>query len=416
MKSPITIIPGSAPSQSLANNLANNLNKSLPPMLSPAALADVRHFHQSLPHYQPTPLLALPDLADKLGVAGIFVKDESHRFGLGAFKGLGAAYAMATIIGRYLKLADGNLDYHFLSTPAIKKQLKQLVFITATDGNHGKGVAWAAALFGAQAIVLMPKGSKPCRAEAIRAINRTTVTITDLNYDDAVRRAAALADQHGYILIQDTGFDGYQEIPNAITRGYTTMTAEAVDQLTDLGISKPSHVFLQAGVGSMAGGVLGYLAHYYQQNPPLTTIVEPDTVACIFKSADQGNGQPLAIGGNPETIMAGLNCGEPNPLTWPILRDYASFYASCPDWVTELGMQTLAHPRGLDPAIVSGESGAVGLGLLVSLCQDQHLAALKQQLTLNHTSTILLFSTEGNTDPAGYEAIIKRLRKPPTSP
>ncbi|PKM74954.1 MAG: diaminopropionate ammonia-lyase [Firmicutes bacterium HGW-Firmicutes-17] len=400
MKSPIAIIPH--PSQS------QNINPDLTPILSPAAVADVRRFHVSLPMYQPTPLIALPGLARKLGIRHLFIKDESHRFGLNAFKGLGASYAMATIIAGYVNAAEADLNYQFLTSPAVRNQIKDLVFITATDGNHGKGVAWAAALFGCRAIVLMPQGSQPCRAEAIRAINNTPVEITDLNYDAAVRRAAQLAFENGYVLIQDTGFAGYEDIPNAITRGYTTMVGEALDQLSGHGIPKPSHVFLQAGVGSMAGGVLGFLAHYYQENLPITTIVEPDTVACIYKSVQQGHGQPLAVGGNPVTIMAGLNCGEPNPLTWPILRDFASFYTSCPDWVTELGMQTLAHPEADDPAIVSGESGAVGLGLLVSLCEGQNLVALKRQLQLDSDSTVLLFSTEGNTDPETYDAIVKR--------
>ena len=398
MKSPIALITSPADHQ--------NPNRSVTPHLAPAAVAAVRRFHQSLPGYQPTPLVALPELAQKLGVAGIFIKDESHRFGLNAFKGLGASYAMATIIAATVNATAADLNYTFLTSPAVRQQIQSLVFITATDGNHGKGVAWAAALFGCRAIVLMPRGSKPCRAEAIRAINGTRVEITDLNYDDAVRRAAQLAAEHGYILIQDTGLAGYEDIPNAITRGYTTMVGEALEQLGDHGIAKPSHVFLQAGVGSMAGGVLGYLAHYYDHNPPLTTNVEPDTVACIYKSVQQGQGQPVAVGGNLETIMAGLNCGEPNPLTWPILRDFASFYASCPDWVTELGMQTLAHPVATDPAIVSGESGAVGLGLLLALCTDPNLATLKQQLQLDRDATILLFSTEGNTDPDGYAAIV----------
>lgn len=396
MKAPLTIIPGTS------------LGQALSPILSPTAVADVRRFHQSLPLYQPTPLISLPRLAQKLDVRHLFVKDESHRFGLNAFKGLGAVYAMATIISRHIKVDESQLNYQFLTTPAVRNQIMDLVFITATDGNHGKGVAWAASLFGCQAMVLMPRGTHPCRAEAIRAINNTQVDITDLNYDDVVRRAAQLADEKGYMLIQDTGFTGYEEIPNAITRGYTTMAGEALEQLSDRDITKPSHVFLQAGVGSMAGAVLGYLTHYYQQHPPITTIVEPDTVACIYKSVQHGHGHPLAVGGNPETIMAGLNCGEPNPLTWPILRDFASFYSSCPDWVTKLGMQTLAHPLGSDPTIVSGESGAVGLGLLISLCRKKEMHALKHQLQLDSDSTILLFSTEGNTDPEGYDAIVNR--------
>ena len=396
MNSQISIIPGISYSHELT------------PLLSPEVVRGVQDFHQSIPMYKKTPLIELPELARKLGICNIFVKDESHRFGLNAFKSLGATYAMAKIIAAFIKMDEHPLNYALLTSEAVRKKIKDLIFITATDGNHGKSVAWAASIFGCQAIVYMPKGSKDCRADAIRNINETQVKITDLNYDDTVRLAYKTAKKNGYYLIQDTGFDGYEDVPNVITQGYTTMVWEAISQLSDFGVQKPSHVFLQAGVGSMAGSVLGYLAHYYQKNPPITTIVEPATVACIYKSVQVGSGQPEIISGNPETIMAGLNCGEPNPLTWPILRDFASFYASCPDWVTELGMKTLANPIEADHKIISGESGAVGLGLLSSLCQDEKLAALKQELQLDSSSTVLLFNTEGNTDPEAYAAIINK--------
>lgn len=396
MDSHISIIPGKRVSQELT------------PLLAPTSVADVHNFHQSMPMYQKTPLIELPDLARKLGLRTIFVKDESHRFGLNSFKSLGATYAMAKIIAALINADETHLTYDFLTSSAVQQKIKDLVFITATDGNHGKGVAWAASIFGCKAIVYMPKGSKACRADAIREINDTQVEITALNYDDTVRLAGKIAKENNYHLIQDTGFDSYEDVPNAITQGYTTMVWEALSQLLEHSIKKPSHVFLQAGVGSMAGSVLGYLAHYYQKHPPITTIVEPSAVACIYKSVQFGNGQPQTIAGNPETIMAGLNCGEPNPLTWPILRDYASFYASCPDWVTELGMKTLANPIGDDPKFISGESGAVGLGLLMSLCEDKNLAAVKQALQLDSSSTILLFSTEGNTDPEAYTAIVNK--------
>nr|WP_320025335.1 diaminopropionate ammonia-lyase [uncultured Acetobacterium sp.] len=396
MNPPVSVISGMRHSRELTLSLSSE------------TVQHVHDFHQSMPMYKKTPLIELPELARKMGIRNIFVKDESHRFGLNAFKGLGATYAMAKIIATFIGVDENHLDYELLTSADVKNKIKDLVFITATDGNHGKGVAWAASVFGCQAIVYMPKGSQDCRANAIRAINDTQVKITDLNYDDTVRLAYEIAEKNGYYLLQDTGFEGYEAVPNTITQGYTTMAWEAISQLSDFGISKPTHVFLQAGVGSMAGSVLGYLAHYYQKNPPITTIVEPSTVACIYKSVQVGNGQPQIITGNPETIMAGLNCGEPNPLTWPILRDFASFYASCPDWVTELGMKTLANPIKTDRKIISGESGAVGLGLLISLCEDEKLDALKQKLLLNSTSTVLLFSTEGNTDPKNYADIINK--------
>ncbi|MDR3563681.1 MAG: diaminopropionate ammonia-lyase [Negativicutes bacterium] len=396
MAAAISIIPG------------QKHRDELSPLLSPATVAAVETFHRSLPTHRKTPLVALPALAKKLGVRNIFVKDESPRFGLNSFKGLGATYAIAKIIAKMTGVDETSLNYAALTTESIRAKVKNLVFVTATDGNHGKSVAWAASIFGCKVIVYMPMGSKECRAEAIRTINNTTVEITALNYDDTVRLAAEYAKKPDHYLVQDTGFDGYEDIPSAIIQGYTTMASEALAQLADHHIEKPSHLFLQAGVGSMAGSILGYLAHYYHKKPPVTTIVEPATVACIYQSAKAGDGAPHPIGGNPVTIMAGLNCGEPNPFTWPILRDYASFYASCPDWVTECGMKTLAHPIGQDANVVSGESGAVGLGLLVALCSDQQLSAYRQLLGLDETSTILLFSTEGNTDPESYDAIVSR--------
>lgn len=393
MKSSISIIQGEKYSDEVLDSLSMEAVKS------------ITNFHRSMPMYQTTPLVALPDLASHLGVQNIFVKDESHRFGLNSFKALGATYAIAKIISKVIHTDINHPDYTILTSEHTRNKIKHLVFVTATDGNHGKGVAWAASIFGCKAIVYMPKGSKECRAEAIRNINTTQVQITNFNYDDTVRFASEYAKEHGYYLVQDTGFAGYEEIPNLITQGYSTMAAEAVAQLSEYKIEKPSHVFLQAGVGSMAGSVLGYLTHYYKK-PPITTIVEPSTVACIYESVRAGNGTPHAIGGNPETIMAGLNCGEPNPLTWPILRDFASFYASCPDWVTENGMKILAHSVGTDAKVISGESGAVGLGLLVALCKDETMRSYKQLLGLNEHSTILLFNTEGNTDPQAYERII----------
>lgn len=368
-------------------------------------LKSARSFHQSLPQYRETPLVALPQLAQKLGVGGVYVKDESHRFGLNAFKGLGASYAIARLLSERLGL--DKPDYKALMEANGKHYGKDIIFVTATDGNHGKSVAWAASIFGCRARVFMPKGSKESRVQAIRNINNTPVEVTQMNYDDTVRLAADWAKQNGQFLVQDTGTAEYHQIPRDITLGYTTMVAEALKQMRgQYKTEKPTHVFLQAGVGSMAGGVLAYLVQQFRPSPPCMTIVEPDTVACIYESAQGGTGKPVVVGGISETIMAGLNCGEPNPLIWPILRDYASFFASCPDWVTEQGMRILAHPQSGDPAVISGESGAVGVGLLGQLCHSPQLRDAKRRMGLDESSQILLFSTEGDTDPQGYRQIV----------
>jgi diaminopropionate ammonia-lyase len=298
------------------------------------------------------------------------------------------------------------ISFADLQTEPIRRKLGDMVFITATDGNHGRGIAWAAARLGCRAVVYMPKGSALSRAEAIRHAGNADVTITDLNYDEAVDLAATVAADRGWCLVQDTAWAGYEDIPTWITQGYTAMSDEALEQLASDGVERPSHLFLQAGVGSMAGGVLGHYVNRFAGRPPVTTIVEPDTVACIYHSVDVGDGRPHAIGGNPVTIMAGLNCGRPNPLTWPILRDYASYYALCPDAIAASGMRILGRPVGGDARVVSGESGAVGVGLLALLAERPEFAKLRERMGLNPESVVLLFSTEGDTDPVNYQAIV----------
>lgn len=369
---------------------------SVPEFLSKETGEEVRRFHQSLKEYEETPLVSLDSMAKELGVGGIYVKDESKRFGLNAFKALGASFAIHKLLGEEGTGADETVNPAF---PGGKGK----VFVTATDGNHGKGVAWSAWKAGGSAFVFMPKGSRQCRVDAIAAIGETKVTVTDWNYDDTVRYAWNFAKENGYYFVQDTGFEGYDRIPNLIARGYLTMAQEALDQLKEKGVDWPTHVFLQAGVGTMAGAVLGYYANVFDGKPPVTSIIEADESACILASAKEG--ERVAIGGNPQTVMAGLNCGEVNICVWPILRDFASFYISCPDWVTELGMKTYANPAGTDQPVISGESGAVGLGFIMTLCTKPEYAEYREAMGIDENSRILLFSTEGNTDPEHYEQV-----------
>ena len=393
--------------------ISTPMNSSyLPFFLNEEISNKVRSFHSSIKGYEITPLVSLSNLASKLGIKGIYVKDESYRFNLNAFKSLGGLYAIFKIVCKELKLNDETTTIEDLQEEKIKEQLKDMVFITATDGNHGKGVAYAAHKLGCKSVVLMPKGTVDVRAEAIRNIGNSDVTITDLNYDDAVRKAAKLASENNWYLVQDTAWSEYEDIPNFITQGYTTMANEVYDQLQEYGIEKPTHLFLQAGVGSMAGGVLGYFANKYKGNPPLTTIVEPKNVACIYKSALFNDSKPHGVTGDLHTIMAGLNCGEPNTATYPILRDFASYYAACDDYVTARGMRLMASPLGNDKKIISGESGAVGLGLLSLIMEKDDLKEIRQDMNLNSDSIVLIFSTEGNTDPIGYNEIIYDGRNP----
>lgn len=375
-----------------------------PEFLSREATESVRCFHNSIPAYARTPLVLLRGLAGKLGIGAVCVKDESKRFGLNAFKGLGGTYALGRAVCQQLGLDYRTVTLEQLQTPENREKISQMVFITTTDGNHGRGVAWAAGLLGARAYVYMPRGSVEARAQAIRDAGNAEVTITDLSYDDAVRYTAKLAEENGWYLIQDTSWPGYEEVPRWIIQGYTTMVYEALDQMEEQGL-RPTHVFLQAGVGAMAGGVLGALCCTFREKRPVVSIVEPDQVACIFESVRRSDGTEHRATGSEVTIMAGLNCAEPCQLTWPILRDFADFCFACPDWVAARGMRVLAAPSGGDPVIVSGESGAVTAGLL-SLLGKTEFKAFRETLGLDENSVVLLINTEGDTDPVGYQRIV----------
>ena len=209
-----------------------------------------------------------------------------------------------------------------------------------------------------------------------------------------------MAEEKGWILIQDTAWDGYETIPHWIIEGYLTMGEEVCEQLAGM---IPTHVFLQAGVGAMAGGMLGYLSNQYAESEPVFIIVEPSTVACLYESAKAGDGQVRSILGDPVTIMAGLNCGTPCSITWPVIRDRAAFYCACTDAVSERAMRALAHPPEGSNAVVSGECGAVTFGAFLEIAKDEEA---RRALGIDEDSVILLFSTEGNTDPEGYARIV----------
>lgn len=377
-----------------------------PDYLSREATTAVRHFHESLPDYMPTPLVELKSLAGRGGVASICVKDESKRFGLNAFKGLGGTFALCRVVCEELGLDPGTVTLEELRQPANSEKISQMVFVTTTDGNHGKGVSWAAGLLGCKSYVYMPKGSVEARAQAIRDAGGAEVTITDLGYDDAVRYAAKMAEENGWYLVQDTAWPGYEKVPSWIVQGYTTMLYEALDQMKDIGYNRPTHVFLQAGVGAMAGGILGALQCTYGDQLPKVSVVEPKEVACIFESALHADGVEHKATGSEITIMAGLNCGEPCRITWPILRDFADHYFACPDWVAARGMRVLAAPLVGDKAVVSGESGAVTMGLLSLLLEREELMPFREKLGLDEASVILLINTEGDTDPQGYRDVV----------
>ncbi|MEG1799292.1 MAG: diaminopropionate ammonia-lyase [Synergistaceae bacterium] len=387
----------------------NTMPKTEDKELEIMALSNVkaaRKFHASFPQYSVTPLAHLKELAALLGVKEVFVKDESYRFGLNAFKVLGGSFAMGRHIAKVTGRDISELTYEKLTSPELKKELGEVTFFSATDGNHGRGVAWSANRLGQKSVILMPKGSAKMRLENILK-EGAKATIEEHNYDECVRMAAKLAnDTPGGIMVQDTAWPGYEEIPAWIMQGYGTMAMEANEQMEAESLNPPTHVIVQAGVGSLAGAIVGYFANKYPENTPTFIVVESDQADCLYRSALAGDGAPHIVDGDMQTIMAGLACGEPNTSSWEILKDKVSIFVSCPDWVAARGMRILAAPLKGDTPVVSGESGAVPAGLLATVMMDDDMSELRTAAGLNENSKVLMFSTEGDTDKENYKRVV----------
>ena len=343
------------------------------------SIKSVLQFHQSLPNYEKTPLIDLKELAKYCGVKKIWVKDESKRFGLNAFKVLGGSYSIGKCLSEILNEDISKLPFSVLTSKEIKKKLGDLTFITATDGNHGRGVAWMAKHLQQKSVVYMPKGSSQMRLKA---------------------------KENNWIMVQDTAWKGYEKIPLWIMQGYSTIMSEIIEELEKFK-EKPTHVFLQAGVGSFAGAMQALLTEIYGSEKPITIICEPHGANCIYNSFKADDGKPHNVTGDLKTIMAGLACGEPNTISWEILRDYSNFALSCDDSISAKGMRVLSSPLDKDKRIISGESGAVGIGAFITLYENQNnYKDLWQKLNINTESSILCISTEGDTDKDGYRNVV----------
>ncbi|MDL2226447.1 diaminopropionate ammonia-lyase [Deltaproteobacteria bacterium OttesenSCG-928-M10] len=365
----------------------------------------VGDFHKSFREYQVTPLIDLKGLAAEFGLGRVWVKDESYRFGLNAFKVLGGAYAIGKYLADKLGLDISQVSREMLASSEVKAKIGQITFASTTDGNHGRGVAWTAQQLGQKAIIYMPKGSAQIRVDNILATGAECY-VTDMNYDDTVRMTDAKAKENGWVVVQDTAWEGYTEIPTWIMQGYMTLAVEALEQIKQTGGERPTHLFLQAGVGSFAGAALGYLAAALGENCPITTIVEPKKASCIYKSAVAADGRAHTVGGEMNTIMAGLACGEPSIISWGILRDYATAYVEMNDFYAANGMRILAAPQKGDTPVVSGESGAATMGALQHIARNPNALALKKALKLDENSKVLIISTEGDTAPEIYRDIV----------
>jgi diaminopropionate ammonia-lyase len=378
----------------------NKSNKIEKPIINGNTLFEVKSFHESIKEYEQTPLVRLKKMAGYLGLGEVFVKDESFRFGLNSFKVLGASYAIGKHLAQKLGKDIFEVPFPILKSDEIREKLGDLTLTTTTDGNHGRGVAWMAKQLGYKAVVYMPKGSTQNRVNHIAEMG-AEVSITDWNYDDTVRYTSEVAQKNGWEVIQDTAWEGYEDVPKWIMQGYSTIAQEIIEQLQGV---RPTHIFLQAGVGAFASVIASIFISIFSKNPPKIIIVEPEKADCFYKSALAGKVEPVT--GELTTIMAGLACGEPNPLGWEILKECTDVFVSVPDWVTARGMRILGNPLKGDARIISGESGAVTAGLLSVITIDEKYKELKEAINLTSDSKVLVINTEGNTDTEVYRRIV----------
>jgi diaminopropionate ammonia-lyase len=361
------------PSNVLAKNLTTDILENSNPF----------SFHKSLSVYKSTPLLELSAFASSVGVGNVFVKDESFRFGLNAFKGLGASYAM----------------YELLKTDS-----KIKTFCTATDGNHGRAVAWAAKHANTKAIVFVPKDTTQNRIDAIKKEDANVIKVNG-NYDEACKKALEVSEKEGWQLIQDTAWEGYEIVPAYIMAGYLTHFIELENSLHAVDKPNVDIVFLQAGVGSWAASAVWYYLNKYAANRPKIVIVEPLQSNGILESFIQG--KRALPKGNFETIMAGLNCGIPSSTAWEILKSGVDAVISIDDDFTKQAMRKLHSPTLNDSKIIAGESGAAGIAGLLAIMQQDEYASIKAHLNIDENSRILFFNTEGNTDIDSYNSIVE---------
>jgi diaminopropionate ammonia-lyase len=388
-----------------SKNTHRNKKSNYPAFLAREEIEKVKAYHETIKAYKVTPLVDLKELAIALGVKCIFVKDESKRINLDSFKVLGASYAIGMILCKRLGVNIGDISFEDLKSIKIREKIGEVTFVACSSGNYGRSIAWIANELGQKAIIYLPKGSVARRVQAIRELG-AEARVTDLNYDDTVRYVMQKAKDNNWQMVQSTSWGNYTEIPKWVMQGYAAMGYEAISQLKDLGELSPTHIFLQAGVGAMAGGIIGSYVNLLKENHPVITIMEPTNAACMFKSASIDDDSPHRVEGTLHSIMAGLSCGEPSPVGWEIIRNFAHCYCTCPDYVAARGMRILRNPIGQDEKVVSGESGAVGIGLLSILMQKRHAESIRKQLKLDKNSIVLLFSTEGDTDPTDYRNIL----------
>jgi diaminopropionate ammonia-lyase len=366
-------------------------------ILGLAAFAAAKSEIASWPGFAPTPLRPLSGLARAAGIGGLFYKDEASRFGLGSFKALGGAYAVFRLLRQRIGSAVTAAD---LASGRYADRLAGITVTCATDGNHGRSVAWGARTFGCASKIYVHETVSQGRCDSIAAYGAEIRRVAG-TYDDAVRQAASDAAAQGWHVVSDTSYAGYTDIPRDVMQGYAVMVDEALGQLPD-GVL-PTHVFVQGGVGGLAAAVCAHLWETLGTKRPLFIVVEPDRADCLYRSAVAGH--PVAAEGDLDTIMAGLACGEPSLLAWKILEPGADAFVTITDGAAMESMRLLADGAHGDPPLVAGESAVAGLaGLLLAASNPDARA----RLGLSPDSVVLVFGTEGATDPEVYRQIVGR--------
>lgn len=365
-------------------------------ILNDAAFARAEATITGWPGYQPTPLVALSGTAREIGIGSVHYKNEASRFGLGSFKALGGAYAVWEVLRRTAAQKGISPD----DRDAFYDHAATMTVTCATDGNHGRSVAWGASTFGCQCVIFIHATVSEGRKREIERYGAQVVRCAG-NYDDSVREAQASADREGWIVVSDTSYEGYTEIPKDVMQGYELMAAEAIEQLPAGNF--PTHVFLQTGVGGMAAAVTAQFWRRYGAQRPMIVLADPLKSACWVESIAAG--KPTAVEGDLDTLMAGLACGEVSALAWTVLEHSADAVVGVSEDSAVDAMRLLAEGRHGDTPLVAGESAVAGLAALIAVAADPQARA---KLGLDENSHVLLFGTEGATDPDLYQQLVGR--------
>lgn len=388
---PRSRLPQSPPSRFLHNALANREAPYPPPLESilslrahEAAFGEISSWQE----YEPTPLLSLDGLAEALDIGRIWYKDEGQRFGLGSFKALGGMYGVLQVLRSHLERKKaGPVTSTDLLEGHYRKEVSDLTVTCASASNHGRAVAAGAKMFGCRCVVFLPSTTHPTRATGIARLGADTRRVQG-SYDDAVRLAARTADEAGWLLVSDTAYPGYEAVPCHVMQGYTVMVREVLERIP-VG-DRPTHVFLQAGVGGLAAAVCSHLWESLGPSRPTMVVVEPEEADCLLESAFTGRIAPAR--GSLGTAMSCLACRHPSTLAWKILERGADAFLSISDYCVADTVRALAEGVAEDPPVRTQPSGAAGVAGLIAAVSEPAVAA---PLALNDKCRVLLFGTEG---------------------